>query len=153
MHKVTLLKRWILPGTRPSVYDTESGTALEMVARLHGEMETLQKTYNEFVDDVNKTITEFINDTEADMECFKAHIDEVMHNYIEMIDEKIKLQDSVIDNAVKYMKDNLSETAVNIITEMSKTGEIVGTLNTNYDEETESLTIDTITFSFNGGEE
>lgn len=151
--RLTILPRWVLTSRRPAFYDTESLSAIEMVAKLYGAMRELQEDYNSYTEELTKTINDFTDKMNTDMNCFKSHIDEVMHDYIEMIDEKIKVQDSVIADAVKYMKDNLSETAVNIITEMSKTGEIVGTLNTNYDEDTESLSIDTITFSFVGGEE
>lgn len=145
MNKVTLLPKWILPDTLPSVYDTQSGTAVEMVAKVYGAMRTLQTEYNSFVDEVNKTITNFINSTNQDQECFKNKITKIMHDYIIKIDEKIKMQDLVIDNAIKYMKENITITSREVITEAIKNNEI--NISSNYKNEVLFLTI-----TDNGGE-
>lgn len=154
MHKINLLPKWVLPGTRPSVYDTESGSALEMVAKVYGAMRTLQETYNEFADEVNKTILEFMDSTTKDQECFKANLTEIMHNYIRKIDEKIKMQDLVINkhneamvDAINYMKENIVETTTRII----ESGEVddylyqvlenVTNIRLEYNSETEELTL------------
>lgn len=124
MNKVTLLPHWRLPDTLPSVYDTQSGTALEMVAKVYGAMRTLQTEYNSFVDEINKTITEFVESTNQDQEQFKTEITKIIHDYIAMIDEKIKLQDTVIAENITYIKDNLSESLNQIINEMKESGEL-----------------------------
>ena len=53
------LPKWVLTNEYPAFYDTESVTAIEMVAKLYGKMEELITTYNEFVDEINKTIADF----------------------------------------------------------------------------------------------
>lgn len=139
MKKVTLLPHWALPDTLPSVYDTQSGTALEMVAKVYGAMRTLQTEYNSFVDEINQTITDFINNINQDQECFKKEITKIMHDYIMKIDEKIKMQDLVIDNAVKYMKDNIITTSREVITSAINNGDI--SISSNYENEILYLTI------------
>lgn len=109
MFKVRLLPKWVFPHTKPSVYDTTSGTAIEMVAKVYNEVTLLQETHNKFIDEINKTITDFINDTNKDLDCFKSHIDKIMHDYISMLDDKIKMQDSVINESIVYIKENLSD--------------------------------------------
>lgn len=123
MKKIPLLPYWQLPDSIPSVYDTQSGSYQEMVAKVYGAMRTLQTEYNSFVDEINKTITDFINSTNQDQECFKKQITKIMHDYIIKIDEKIKMQDLVIDNAVKFMKDNIMTSLDELYKEMYESGE------------------------------
>lgn len=123
MSRINLLPKWVLPDTIPSVYDCTSGSWVEMAAKLYGAMRELQTDYNSFVDELNKTITDYMNSTTKDQEEFKNHITTIMHNYIMKIDEKIKLQDLNIDNAIKYMKDNLTQSLNAMLTEMKELGE------------------------------
>lgn len=139
MGKITLLPHWVLPDTLPSVYDTQSGTAIEMVAKVYGAMRTLQTEYNLFVDEVNKSINDFVSSVEQDQECFKKNITKIMHDYIAKIDEKIKMQDLVINNAVKYMKENIIATSREVIKQAITDGEI--TVSSNYENEVLYLTI------------
>lgn len=140
MHKVTLLPKWIMPGTFPSVYDTDSGTCIEMTAKVYNAMRNLQTEYNEFVEAVNKTIVDFINDTNADYEAFKCQINKLVHDYIRMLDDKVKMQDlylkesidnqnetiaaaiedqnNLIDETIVYIKNNLVDSIKSVIDEM-----------------------------------
>lgn len=140
MHKVTLLPKWIMPGTFPSVYDTDSGTCIEMTAKVYNAMRNLQSEYNEFVEAVNKTIVDFINDTNADYEAFKCQINKLVHDYIRMLDDKVKMQDlylkesiekqdqtianaieeqnKIINESIVYIKNNLVDSMKSIIEEM-----------------------------------
>ena len=62
MNKITLLPKWVFSGTTPSVYDTESGTCIEMTAKVYNAMRELQTSYNEFADEINTTITEYLGE-------------------------------------------------------------------------------------------
>lgn len=124
MFKLTILPKWVFPGTIPSVYDTESGTCIEMTAKVYNAMKELQEKTILFTEELNKTINEFETGIIKDQETFKTHIDTIMHNYISMLDEKIKLQDSEIDNAISFMKDNISDSLTTLINEMQESGEI-----------------------------
>lgn len=52
------LPHWVLTNNQPAFYDTESVTAIEMVAKIYGKMEELVNAYNDFVDEVNGHLTE-----------------------------------------------------------------------------------------------
>ena len=56
MRKLTLLPDWIFTNPRPSIYDTDSGTAIEMVAKVYGAMKDLQENYNLFTEEINKHV-------------------------------------------------------------------------------------------------
>lgn len=123
MKKITLLPKWVLPDTIPSVYDTASGSWIEMASKLYGAMRTLQTEYNSFVDEANKIITEFISGVEADQECFEKRMTKVIHDYLDYLESRVQAQDKVIAEAVSYMKTNLSESITQLIAEMHESGE------------------------------
>lgn len=116
MGKIKLLPKWILPDTIPSVYDTTSGTAIEMVAKVYGAMRNLQTEYNSFIDEINETITDYMNSTNKDYEEFKNKITKIMHDYIMKIDEKIKMQDLTITNKFAT-QDDIIDTQTNTLNE------------------------------------
>lgn len=124
MHKITLLPKWVLPNTNPSVYDTDSGTCIEMVAKVYGAMRTLQEEYNKFVDSINIEISNFMNSVNKNHEEFEKHINKLVHDYIITIDTKIAHQDRVIADAVDYMKNNLGTSITQLIIEMRENGEL-----------------------------
>ena len=61
MKKITLLPHWQLPDAIPSVYDMQSGSYQEMVAKVYGAMRELQLSYESFVTEINQKITDFNN--------------------------------------------------------------------------------------------
>lgn len=146
------LPRWVLTNNYPAFNDTESVTAIEMVARLYGSMQELIKDYNEFVDRVNKEIEDFEAGLYEDFDSFKECIMKLVSDYIESIDIKIGLQDTKIDNAiaeqnstiaeaVDYMKERIIETTTNLFNEYLQHGDIYVGLKITYDAETEALTL------------
>jgi len=139
MSRINILPIWIFPDTIPSVYDTTSGTCIEMCAKVYGAMRELQKDYEVFVTELNKTIEEFKNSVTKDQEEFKNTITKIMHDYIIKIDEKMKMQDLDISNAIQYMKTNLPTTVHDLLLEMFESKEL--TIDFTYNETTESLDI------------
>lgn len=124
MRKLTLLPNWIFTNPRPSIYDTDSGTAIEMVAKVYGAMKDLQENYNEFTEEINKHIEDYEKGIIEDFNCFKNKIIETVENYITSIDMKIELQDKNIEEAISYMKDNLTSTIATEITALIESGEV-----------------------------
>lgn len=140
INKVNLLPVWCIADKYPAFYDTESATAIEQTAKLHGAMRTLQTEYNEMVTNVNATITAFINDVNADQEEFENHINKIVHDYIAMLDEKIKMQDSVIEDSIIYIKNNLSVAVEELLNKLVQTGELKNIITTyEYDSASEKL--------------
>lgn len=133
------LPHWVLTNEYPAFYDTESVTAIEMVAKLYGSMEELITDYNHFVDEINSTIQDFEDGLIGDFNDFKDLINQTVADFIALVDDKIDAQDEVIADAVQYMKDNIQETASELFNEFLQTGQIYVSLATDYDENDESL--------------
>ena len=122
MNKVIVLPRWILPDTLPSVYDTESGTCIEMTAKVYGATRELQEKYNSFIEEIETKINEYLEQRTIDYDTFTADINKIVHNYIKMLDEKVKLQDLKINDSVVYIKENLMAAITSSIEEMLESG-------------------------------
>lgn len=135
------LPHWVLTDMFPAVYDTESVTAISMVAKLYGKMEELVADYNEFVDDINRYVEEFERGMIADFEKFKCCVMDTMSDYIKTIDMKIVSQDKVIADAVQYMKDNIVATVTQLFNEALANGDITAQLAETYDSTNEELTL------------
>ena len=146
------LPHWVLTDAFPAVYDTESVTAISMVARLYGKMEELVADYNEFVDDVNRYIEEFERGMIADFDKFKCCVMDTMSDFIKTIDMKIvqqdkaiadkfEEQDTKIADAIQYMKDNIVATTTQLFNEALANGDITAALAEDYDSTNEELTL------------
>ena len=96
--RITPLPHWCLTDLHPAFYDTESVTAIEMVAKLYSKMEYLIEDYNIYIDKINKYVQEFEDGIIKDFAEFKACITKTMNDYIATIDMKINIQDSNIAN-------------------------------------------------------
>lgn len=166
------LPHWCLTDLQPAFYDTESGTALQMVARVYKKIEELVANYNSFVDEINRYVDEFESGMIADFDCFKNCIIKTMNDYIEVIDTKIDAQDKniadaierqdtritqkfseqdqIIADAVDYMKTNIVATVTTLFQEALANGDITAELNVAYDAQTEAITLSIN--ATNGGE-
>lgn len=138
------LPLWVLTNKYPAIYDGESATAIEMVAKVYGKMDEMIKDYNAFVTEINTAIAEFEASINADFNTFKNNIIEIVNNYIACIDTKINLQDEKIAEAIEYMKTNLIQTVNNLFAEALQNGDIVADLNIDYNSTTEELTFSII---------
>lgn len=132
-----LLPKWVLPPTMPSVYDSESFTALEMVAKVYGAMNELIAEYNTFADSVNKKIDTFTAETEEQYNLFAMDLRQEFQDFIDVVDIKIKAQDKDLETVIKNIE-SLVKTEVN--TAIANGGIFVGE---RYDPVTESLYITT----------
>lgn len=124
MNKVTLLPKWTLTSSFPSVYDTESGTCIEMTAKVYAAMRDLQTNYNVFVDEINTCITDFQNGVIESQKEFEEQITKIIHDYIVALDAKVDHQDRVIEENITYIKNNIGAEVTRIINEMKESGEI-----------------------------
>lgn len=140
------LPYWVLTDLQPAFYDSESGTVLQQMSRVYAKLQEILDGYNNFVSEVNTYITEFEDGIINDFECFKNCIIKTMNDYIESIDMKVNIQDTriseaienqnklisdkfdeqdeAIQNAINYMKDNIIETATNIINQAIENGDL-----------------------------
>lgn len=144
------LPYWVLTDLQPAFYDSESGTVLQQTSRMYAKLQEALKEFNDYAKQVNTYITEFENGIISDFECFKNCIIKTMNDYIESIDMKVNIQDTRIseaienqntklDNAIEYMKDNIIQTATNVINQAIQNGDLNVALN--YNPTTEELSI------------
>lgn len=97
------LPNWFLTNPRPAVYETDSGTAIEMTARVYGAMNDLIEEYNRYVEVLNKEIAKFETGVVSTQDCFRNNITKVMNEYITSLDNKIL-------NLETQLKLNIKET-------------------------------------------
>lgn len=132
---IPLLPKWNLHGNRPTFYDADAVTMLELASTLHGSMNALIDDYNKFVDNVNKTITEFIDTTEKDQEVFQVAIRQEFQDFINVIELNIANQNNKINDMVA----NQVQITQGIINEAIQAGGLE--IYESYDEATESLNL------------
>lgn len=66
MKPINPLPMWCIPDIHPAFFDSESATAIEMVAKLYGAIKSIIENYNAFIEDVETRIDnqdEKINET------------------------------------------------------------------------------------------
>lgn len=82
---IPLLPKWNLHDNRPSFYDADAVTMLELAAKLHGSMNNLINDYNKFVENTNKAITDFTNGTNEDLEVFETAMRQEFQDFIDAV--------------------------------------------------------------------
>lgn len=87
---INKLPDWALTSKYPAFYDSESGSAIEMVGKVYAAMQNLIEAYNQFETDVNANNTKFENDILKDIDEFKTCVTELTENYIKLVDMKIE---------------------------------------------------------------
>ena len=133
------LPHWIIPNKIPAFLEGESGTAIEMVAKVYGKTNELIADYNEFVDAINTHIEDFENSVEKNYELFTVSIRQEFQDFIDLIELKMQSQDKEIEDAINYMKKNLNTTVTALVEKALEDG--VFTIGLHYNEETHGLNI------------
>ena len=129
------LPLWVLPEKVPSVYESESATALEMTSKLYGSMRDLVDDYNSFVKRVETLANQFEEGTNKDVETFKVALRQEFQDFIDVVELKLMSQDRNITKAtneqnkrinesIEYIRVHLSETINNTIEQMRENGEL-----------------------------
>lgn len=135
------INHWSLNRVLPTIDDTESVTALELVGKNTTKINEIVDLVNSHIDTVNNLIEEFTNDVTQDLNTFKVQMEQKFNDFTNIIDLKIDSQDKLINDTIIYIKDNLNtyiiENTQNVIKEMVNNGTLK--LDLIYDEETETL--------------
>ena len=110
---IELLPKWHLHGNRPSFYDMDSVTLLELASKLHGAMNELIADYNRFVDEVNQRITDFTTSTNQDIETFEIAMRQEFQDFIDVVNLKyagqIPLIEQTIANGIKAIQNEANK--------------------------------------------
>lgn len=87
---MNLLPKWIMQDTAPAVYDTESVTALEAVAKLHAAMQALIQEYNSLVESINAQFGEIVSSYEGDQKAFESALRQEFQDFIDVVSMKLE---------------------------------------------------------------
>lgn len=115
------LPKWVVTDKFPALYDMESATAIEMVAKLYGSMQTLISEYNEYVSTLNKDIDTFESELTTANECFKSTMEMFVNNFIACVDVKIDKQNAEIAGAI----DEIIRTAESVTEQAIANGKVL----------------------------
>ena len=133
------LPNWAIANEHPSLYDVESATAIEMVAKLYRKVNDLIKEHNTFTEEFKTAFEEFKKAVNDNFELFSTELRQEFQDFIDVVELKIKDQDAKIDDAVDYMKNKIVSTTQNIVINALANKEIEVTMD--YDAVNEALTL------------
>lgn len=129
-YRINDLPHWVLTDEHVAFYDTESLTAIKMVARMYAKMQELVNDYNHFTQELDRELKDFECGIRCDFSEFKDNINKIVEE-----------QNQNIEDAINYMKDNLIETCTNLFQEALDNGRITASLGEQYNASTESLVL------------
>lgn len=102
---IPLLPKWHLHANRPTFYDGDAVTMLELASTLHASMNNVIDEYNKLEEEVNKTVTAFIDGEIKNREVFESAIRQEFQDFIDIVNLKIhgfevdfsKMEDDLIN--------------------------------------------------------
>lgn len=101
------LPKWVLPPTMPSIYESESFTAMEAVARLYGATKQLIDEYNEFAAAMQREVDDFEGSSSAEIESFKAAMERRLACKFNELDAKIRAAKTELTQfALEWLEEN-----------------------------------------------
>lgn len=132
---IPLLPSWNLRPNRPSFYDTDSATILELASNLHETMNNLIDDYNDFVEATNEKLTEFAEHTAQSQESFAVGLRQEFQDFINIVELKITGMNNTLNT--------LLETQVPVAQKLINDAIRAGTLKVTetYNPATESLNL------------
>lgn len=110
---INLLPKWYLNENRPSFYDMDAGTMLELATSMHGKMNEVIDDHNQHSENIDKIINDFLTGQEQDREIFKTALRQEFQDFIDVINLKYNSQEDRIDAKIrvfeKYADDFMEE--------------------------------------------
>lgn len=101
------LPKWVLPPTMPSVFESESFTAMEAVARLYGATKQLIEEYNEFAAALQKEVNNFSSSSAAEIDRFTKEIENRLACKFNDINAQIQAaKTGLTEFALKWLEEN-----------------------------------------------
>lgn len=127
------LPYWRLTNPHPAFYDSESGSAIQMVAKVYAAMNELIEEHNTYIEGLNTRIDEFMSTANTEREEFAVAMRQEFQDFIDIIDLKIQGMEKSISDMVDGLPDLVKEGIQNAL----KDGTLV--IITQYNDETEEL--------------
>lgn len=138
------LPPWSIPDMHPTFFDNESATAIEMVAKIYGVVQTIADEYTSFSERIETLMNQYTDGANEELENFKVGLRQEFQDFIDIVNRKMKGYEIQLKEAVDAMTENIEQTVNNYIAEHGVKLELV------YDEEAEELNI-VVSEMFDGG--
>lgn len=108
-HKMIQLPKWVLSSPFPTVYDTESMSSIQMVAKVYAAMRELIENYNSFITKIETSINEFETMSEEEREVFAVDLRQEFQDFIDTVSLKVMSQDNKFNEADSYMRSEIQK--------------------------------------------
>lgn len=99
------LPHWIYTDLRPAFYETESLTAVEMVARLYKHIQEHTDKLNEYCHDVDTFVADYKEFMEKDIEAFKIAIEQKHEDFTEVLNTRYESLELLCKDIAYIIKD------------------------------------------------
>lgn len=175
---INFLAKTFLHANKPSFYDGDSASLLQLVSKLHGTMNEVIGEFNKLEKSLTESFEEFKETSSKDAEVFRVSIRQEFQDFIDIIELKVKGINDAIESHNKTVENRLSaqdkkledlessivETATSVINQHIENGSLyVGVVEQIDPADESKVTIDivaspgtssseTITFTIDGPE-
>jgi hypothetical protein len=147
MAPIPNLRPW-LQQPFPAIYDLESATPTEMVAKIHGAMNTLIENYNNFVVDMEKEMQTLSQGSAAEIQDFKQSVEKrIGSQFDELNAQFLKLKADLLEYAAQYLAENVQGVLPPATT--ADNGKLLQVINGKWTTATPAFTYDPETESLN----
>lgn len=103
--RIKNLPNWCVTNQFPSAYDTDSATAIEMVAKLYAAMQETIDFLNEYVDENDEIVLKLKEFITKDQEAFKMAIEQKFADFVEVQNTKYDYLELLVEEIDKLIKD------------------------------------------------
>lgn len=135
-----LLPKWNLHNNRPTFYDTDAVTMLELASKMHGAMNELIKEYNELSDGLSDTMAKRIKELDEAREVFETALRQEFQDFIDVTDLQVTTQEYRLDEKITDCLARLEAKTTECITRLeAKTAECEAALDAFIDEVTGAI--------------
>lgn len=153
MVPIPTLRPWLLQPF-PAIYDLESATPTEMVAKIHGAMNTLINNYNNFVVEMEKEMQTLSQGSATEIQNFKESVEKrIGAQFDELNAQFLKLRADLLEYAAQYLAENVEGVLPPITT--ADNGKLLQAVNGVWTPVTPTFTYDpeteTLNFTIAGG--
>lgn len=99
------LPHWVFTDTRPAFYETESLTAVQMVARLYNFTQEQTDKLNDYCKHVDTFVSDYKSFMEKDIEAFKIAIEQKFGDFTEVLNTKYEYLELMCEDIAMIIKD------------------------------------------------
>lgn len=98
---IPFLAKTFLHSNKPSFYDGDSASLLQLVSKIHGALNDVIGEFNKLEENINSAIETFKESSSKDAEVFRVSIRQEFQDFIDVIDVQVKGLSQAIENQNK----------------------------------------------------